>query len=107
VHSDPAQSHANSRRSSNAAETTARPGAASRRKTLPGQPAEPVFAAGRDRSATITKKETPEADTVTPKKVDKRGREKVKVKEKDDVVVPPINVLIVEGELFLCCADGR
>ena len=69
-----------------------------RRKTLPSQSAEPVFAAGRDRSATITKKEAPEAETVAPKKAEKRGREKAKVKEKDDVVVPPINVLIVEGE---------
>lgn len=72
-----------------------------RRKTLPAAPdAKPIVARGRGRSSTITKRHTGDASAqhngkplpdISEKKSLTRGA-------KSDVVVPPINVLIVEGE---------
>lgn len=94
--------------------------AASRRKTLPasGNPAEPILAVGRDRASTLTRRRVAGSSPVVPKEKDfssvfappKNKRTSMTElddierippiiptkKNKEDVVVPPINVLIVE-----------
>jgi len=101
------------------------PRTTSRRKTLPLQPAtEPILAKGRDRSTTVSaaRRATPSGspitsspkheDDVAPPIVNQRGAKKTAVEMvaeakvskpgkkagKEEVVVPPINVLIVEGK---------
>ena len=101
--------------------TGVRPDPAGRRKTMSSQPAEGTLPSGRNRAGTVTKKAVqmrersgstsgpdplPPTEATSPKPVKEKARAKdkpVKVakdKKDDDVVVPPINVLIVEGESF-------
>jgi osomolarity two-component system response regulator SSK1 len=79
-------------------------GPSTRRKTLPDN-VEPIIAVGRDRSATVgrgSKRNTPGSSPVvaSPKnKEEKEVKRDSAIKPKADApVVPPINVLIVEGE---------
>jgi osomolarity two-component system response regulator SSK1 len=80
-----------SRRLSSMSTATTKPVIArsnSRRKTLPGATSEPIVAQGRDRSSTVTqRRRTPLSSPVIVKDP----------KKTKEVVVPPINVLIVEG----------
>ena len=97
----------------------------SRRRTLPNANTEPIIAVGRDRSSTVTRprRNTPGSSPTIVSPKDPEGtpfhppRPKTAAipelhdtrqtklseimrsnKDKEDVVVPPINVLIVEGE---------
>lgn len=80
-----------------------------RRKTLPIPPdAKPLVAQGRDRSSTVTRRHTamsdPSADrALTGITESKSGSRAAKA---SDVVIPPINVLIVEGERKICDAKA-
>lgn len=79
-----------------------------RRKTLPGA-AEPLVVQGRQRSSTITQRKQPSSPSTAGPSAPSPSTAPPKKKAKEEVVVPPINVLIVEGELARRqpCADGR
>jgi len=64
-----------------------------RRRTLPSPPdGKPILAHGRERSSTVTRQSEKHLPDIAENKILSRPPQKA------DVVVPPINVLIVEGE---------
>lgn len=74
-----------------------RPSTSGRRRTLPVLPGtRPIVAHGRNRSSTITRRFTNEPT----KKLSEIDESIPRQPKPFDVVVPPINVLIVEGESF-------
>lgn len=68
-----------------------------RRKTLPTA-TEPLVVQGRQRSSTITQRKQPSSPGATAPLAPSPAIAAPKKKVKEEVVVPPINVLIVEGE---------
>lgn len=73
-----------------------------RRKTLPIPPdAKPIVAQGRNRSVTITRRQTGASDPSADRPVGgiPAAKSPSRTMKQLDVVIPPINVLIVEGGL--------
>lgn len=79
------------------------PPVAQRRKTLPTPPdAPPIVAQGRNRSLTVTRRQTAASDPSADRPLAGIAESKSasRTMKASDVVIPPINVLIVEGELL-------
>lgn len=87
-----------------------KPSRAAPRPKLPTPPdSAPIMAAGRNRSSTVTRRQIPPvAEAAVPPEAERKTPDVIKAKavvrpakavaKASDVVIPPINVLIVEGE---------